>query len=365
MIDLKTQCVGAILEQMGLGIPERYCWTLRVAIVRDTDPWQGFNVINYNFDPVTYKPSPYVNGTLYSYSIFSYFIGTTRHYDALDFRVDPSQPNVTAAALGNNVVLVDDAVFFQTATSGAFLERISRDDAGSIRYLYSPQNRNYELAPTGTAIQGTSFGTSVGAGGSGGGGSPWTPVIITAPVAGGGTDPNAGGGATNAGPVLVTAGVRAGVDKISFARVDLDPILRRINTPLLVRYSETVTTTNGVVNQRVERLLTVPDIIISAANLNQGGLALSMTFINNAAIDGISGLANGGPGNLEGTQEITFNNAGRIIQNGVIGERQVDGFLDFICGSFDCSTNAPVTYPQGRYTFAELQALAQQGQVQP
>ena len=71
--------------------------------------------------------------------------------------------------------------------------------------------------------------------------------------------------------------------------------------------------TNGVVNQRVERLITVPDIIISASNLGPGTLLVrSVAHVNNSAIDGISGIVNGGPGNLDVGQEISFNNAGLI-----------------------------------------------------
>lgn len=360
MWDLKTQTIGMLLEQLGLGVPERYTWILRDVLGRDTDPWTGFVVANYNFDPVTYRPTPYINGTLYSYSISSFFVGDTRHYDALEFRVDPTQPNLSAAGFGNMTFLADDQAVAQVG-AGAYIDRLTRDDVGALRFLYSPQNRNYELAPSGSAVQGTFTGSTVGSGGSGGGGSPWVPVVITPPVAGGGTDPTGGGTVTNAGPAFINAGVRRGVDKITFVRADVDPILRRIRTPLLVRYAETVETTNGVVNQRVERLLTVPDIMISASNFGEAAiLTRSIGHVNNSAIDGISGAVNGGPGNLDVGQEITFNNAGRLYLNPALGSIQNELSTYIVWASFDGTTNAPITFPQGRFSFEELQAYQRQ-----
>src|SRR5580765_2811683 len=69
LVDMKSQTLAAVLEQLGLAKPERFVWGLRSR----TTPAPGltnYSVIMMNFDPVTLLPSRYVNGVLYHYQIF-------------------------------------------------------------------------------------------------------------------------------------------------------------------------------------------------------------------------------------------------------------------------------------------------------
>lgn len=361
LVDLKSTIMGGIMEQLGVLAPERWVFGLRDIINRDGDPWTGFVTHRRNFDPVTFRPSSYINGSLYSYEIFSFFIGSTRYYDAREFRVDPSRPNTTVALWsGTSLFLTDDVAANQVSFYGSFVTGLTRDDAGALRYIYHPSNRNFEQAPAGGGLPSGATVTVVGTGGSGGAGqSPWNPVV-TAIGAGGGTDPN-NPGATNTvvGPAFAAAALRNGADKVSFVRVDLDPLLRTLTTPLAVRYQEVVVGTNGsVIRQTVQRRISTPDILISAADLNGGLLARGLTLVNNSAADGISTLVKGGPGNVDGTTEIILNRTGRLLLNRFLGETEEDALQDFHWGSFDGTTNAPIVFPVGRVTLSELEQAA-------
>ena len=66
IIDLKSMALGILVEELGLACPERYTWTLRDRRVIVNIP--QYLVIQRNFDPVTWRYSAYVNGTLYTLS---------------------------------------------------------------------------------------------------------------------------------------------------------------------------------------------------------------------------------------------------------------------------------------------------------
>src|SRR5262249_50604663 len=71
MVDLKSETLHTMIEGMGLAEPDRYTWVLRNRFLPPgaSCPFFEYNVIHRNFDPVTFEPSSYVNGTLYTYSI--------------------------------------------------------------------------------------------------------------------------------------------------------------------------------------------------------------------------------------------------------------------------------------------------------
>ena len=93
IIDLKSMALGILVEELGLACPERYTWTLRDRRVIVNIP--QYLVIQRNFDPVTWRYSAYVNGTLYTYRI-AQLDDAPVFYDAVEFSVDPlalpSQP---------------------------------------------------------------------------------------------------------------------------------------------------------------------------------------------------------------------------------------------------------------------------------
>ncbi len=349
MYDLKSNTLKLLMEQLGLGTPSRFVFTLRG---RDTSIPNTTNylVIQRNFDPETWTPTPYINGQLWTYG---------RIYDNQD------SPTVKASTIptpvdpliqAEPVASTTPSFAFSAFGIGSYITGLTRDDVGGLRYIYRPENRNVEVLPadaTGTA------GSGSGSSGGGGGGTidEWIPLgPIDVP-----TDPAAGGGATGGGAVITTNGVfypqaiRQGVDKITFVR---GPALYQPGGfGFTNRFTETIValTTNNTqrtVNQRVTRTLTVPDIVFTAADLadvDTSSAPWDRTDIatSNDAINGQGTLD--GPGQFAGTLQIIFNKVGPTLLNtapSFLG--QVNGFAgDVVWGAFDGTTNDPVVFPLG------------------
>jgi len=350
LFDLKSNALKLLLEQLGLGTPSRFVFTLRG---RDTSIPNTTNylVIQRNFDPETWTPTPYINGQLWTYGrIFDNQDSPTVKASTVPEPVDP-------LIQAEPVASVMPSFSFSAFGLGSYITGLTRDDVGGLRYIYRPENRNVESLPADAS----------GAAGSGGGGTSggsegsideWIPLPPAPPA----TNAAAGGGGTGTtGAVVTTNGVfytqaiRRGVDKITFVR---GPALYQPGAfGFTNRFTESIiaVTTNNtqrVVNQRVTRLLTTPDIIFTAADLSNVDTSSSPWDREDAATsnDAINGQATlDGPGQFAGTLSITFNKVGPTLLNSApsfIG--QVSGFAaDIIWGAFDGSTNDPVIFPQG------------------
>ncbi len=329
LLDLKSVALSLLVEEMGLADPERFTWTLRNrAVVNATIPIVNYTVIKRNFDPVTFAPSSYVNGILFTYSIFDDFLNFS---DALDNTVDPT------AFRGS-------AVASSSFTLGQFYTGLTRDDVGGLRYLYRPSNYNTE-----TLVPG-SIGSA---------NSPWTPI-----------------GQTN---IAVNTALRPGVDKITFQLVNFNSELGRLSPAITQTYTDVFVTNSALVTQTIQRSFTnAPDILFAADDLAIGAGGFPLAALRTAATggnwqnnDGINGqVALAGPGQIQapGTAAgvvtpitITFNKVGPFVIN------QFPNFLDelniistgFIWGSFDGSTNPPTVYPDGTsLRDIELQVLS-------
>ncbi len=143
ILDLKTYALGAILEEIGLASPERYTWTIRERSVTGTPPITNSLVIMRNFDPDDFKPTNYVNGVRYTYTLIQTAVAPDQ-FDAVEFPVDPTKPFFTAAAsIVDGVSATGIGV-----TLGEYFSNLTRDDVGGLRYLYSPANLNVETTPT-------------------------------------------------------------------------------------------------------------------------------------------------------------------------------------------------------------------------
>lgn len=373
LVDVKSQTMGIILEQLGLGSPERFTFALRSRVViNDVD---YYTVIRRNFDPITFLPSPFVNGTLYTYRARPIiWRGETVGYDAQELAVDASEPNLTvvgASGVARTAPdLIDPRVEERADLHGVFFTGLTRDDAGGIRYLFSPNNRNFELPPAGSGPR-TTNGIVITAGGTGGGGqSPWTPVsaVVAGEAAPGPVDPTqtdpglADPTAPVAGTQFIEGSVRRGVDKLAFVRVDMDPLLGTFARPFIVRYTETVQQAGITRNQTVERILTRPDMLFAANDLGVTDVGTptfysrTINHVNNAAISGIIGQAAGGPGNLDIPVNITFSRVGPYNLNTrfTAEEFSVEGS---VWGSFNGTTNSPVVFPQDRVSLRELERI--------
>jgi len=151
LVDIKSETMSLMIEELGLAEPDRYTWTLhnRFLIPGASCPFYLYTVIKRNFDPVTDEPSSYVNGTLYTYGIDE-FCPIPDRADASEIRVDPTAPGFTAvASLGNIISFLDGAELdegFQRF--GFFYTGLTRDDVGGLRYLYATNNMNVETAET-------------------------------------------------------------------------------------------------------------------------------------------------------------------------------------------------------------------------
>ena len=131
--------------------PDRYVWTLRT---RETQPglscpWMVYGVIKRNFDPVTWQPSSYVNGTLYSYRIFEICSGGPPLAQTVPFTVDPWWWSTYPVTSMQHHWLSDNIP-----------PRLTRDDVGGLRYIYGTNNVNWESMSSDS----TMFSTNIAGG---------------------------------------------------------------------------------------------------------------------------------------------------------------------------------------------------------
>ena len=320
MLDVKSITMAALIEQLGVASSERYTWTLRAR--RETPPPVVYTVIKRNFDPVApYGYSSYVNGVLYTYSIEEF---TQPDWaDAVEIRVDPLQTAVTVADTMGGL--------FSTASAldlGSYFTGLTRDDVGALRYLYLPSNRNVESLPA----------NSIALSQSTGGGSVWTPV-----------DGTATNGAT---ATAVNQAARPGVDKITFVRGNYDSILGAFTTTITNAYTDQYYDSNSVLrSQSVARVITQPDFLFRAADLGVAD-GYSPIFFSRTDISWVNNgqQGNGGPGQIDGPVVFSFSNIGPyIINSGSFLDEFNNSGVGFVWGSYDGTTNEPVTYPNGSF----------------
>ena len=152
LVDVKSLTLSLLVEQLGLAEPDRYTWTLRNRVLPPgaACPDYEYTVIKRNFDPITFEPSSYVNGTLYTYSI-SEFCPVRDQAEAVELAVDPDANALTAVAAFGSAF--SSSLGFSTAAGsvgfasyGSYYTGLTRDDAGGLRYLYRTNNVNREAA---------------------------------------------------------------------------------------------------------------------------------------------------------------------------------------------------------------------------
>ncbi len=359
LLDLKSATLKTILEEMGLASPNRWVYTIRNRIPNPNARFPVvFTIIRRNFDPITAAESPYINGRLWTYVDIvdpeprtlppgSFTINTT--VDPLDFgRFDP-----VAAAF-------DNAGF----GLGSFFTGLTRDDVGAIKFIYQAPNWNFENAVTNGTATG-SFSPSAGSVSAGGG--PWT---IPAPNTNNLANTNV---VVSTNLLQFDPSLRFGVDKLNFVRSQYDSIVGQFLDPITNVFTEFVVTNGTVFQQRVQRVITEPDILFSAEDLNDvaqpAGIpagflvrTITMGWQNDDAI-GRTRASHSGPGVIEPPIQIAFNNVGFINVDIVFGPfgNPVFGLNVFpwiLWGAFDGTTNEPVIFSQGgNVTLEQLEQL--------
>lgn len=310
LFDLKSETMWLIIEHMGL-MSESHTFDLRQRIALPVSCEFTYTVINRSFDPITFEPTHYVNGVLYTYQIVDE-CPVRSIADAIEIPVDPSAivPTAVASRISANL----NGLF------GTFYLGLTRDDVGGLKYLYRHDNYNNEVLPTGVTVT-----TAV---------SPWTPVNTF-------TVTNATG--TN------TLALRGGVEKVRFLKVGYDSLFGSTFRPITLTYTLPIVTNFHLVKQTVRRTITQPDIIFTAADISAPPVyptdSRSIAFETNGAVSVIN---TAGPGTIDPQTIITFNKIGAVGFNSdpqFLDEETAQNF--FLWGSFDGSTNPPIVYPQG------------------
>jgi hypothetical protein len=349
LLDLKTTALCTLVEALGLADPERYVFTLRVRYLPPNQT--NYYVIKRNFDPVTLRPSSYINGDLWTYTTIVDNQELPIAYP-VNRRVDPlAYGDPVASGYG----------FFGGFSVGGYYTGLTRDDVGGLRYIYHRENRNVEPAHP-DAFSGGAAIVAPGAGGGTTDGSPWIPVyVVTTNIAVGGTNVVAAPAATN---IFGNTVLRSGIDRLRLVRADYDSLLGQNLTPVLDAWSDEYVTNGVVRSQTLRRYVVAPDILFngadatgdsSAAPAGPASIFRNASFQNQWQLNTSGGAQNAGPGTIgpaaagqaAPTIVITFNTVGPMIVNGPwpYNLSEETGMVELNWGSFDGTTNAPVVYP--------------------
>jgi hypothetical protein len=319
IFDLKSQTLGMLFGQLGVGNPERWTWTLRAAVLND------YTVIMRNFDPGTWLPTNLVNGTLYTYRIEDPVAVLVPAADAVEVLVDPLSFDFTSVG----GVVNGDLLRGSNLRRGEYFTGITRDDAAAMSYIYRARNFNIE-----NTISTLTLATNAG--------GPWQ-----IPGASNSLSTN----------VLVDLALRPGIERIDFERVNFDSLL---GTAINVtnRFTDQYVTNGYVTNQVVDRPITQPDIVFAASDLgvDPNGFPIeviqttSTTFVDNSALNSsITGNGdNDGPGTIEPSITVVFSKLGPFIINTTPSFlTEATGVQGFRWGHFDTTTFFAV-FPDGQ-----------------
>lgn len=345
LLDLKSVAMTALIEELGLADPIRWNFAIRQRI-NLPDDFGDYIVIKYNYDPVTLRPSSYVNGNLWTYFIQE-IPPPVQFSDAVEFPVREREPlNLPVAALS-----------YLRFFSGYFYTGLTRDDAGGLRFLYHPRRVVAE-----TLLAGTLPGPQ-----------GWSPFLGTNFLGTNFFATNIVGG-TN----LASAGLRGGINQFHFQQVHFDSILGQAFTPITNRYTDRAILTNSqFVSQQVLRPILQPDIVFTVEDTLPGTVSYFRTdttgWINNDLINGVS--THGGPGIIAPPIQIIFNKYLPYFRNvtpSFIFEPSISdtnarffGLLGPVWASFDGTTNPPVIFPTGegyfKYSIDDLRNVTRGG----
>ena len=316
LVDLKSATLSLLLEQMGLAEPARETYVLREwnSALATNDPesllsevFDGTNLSDFivpmNYDPQNLNATPYVNQTLYA-ALVETLPGQSYIYL---FTADP-------LAVGYNAVA--DNFLNQGDALGGFYKGLTYDDVGGLTYLLSTNNVNYENLLPGVIGSGTNIHSYAN--------GAWRP----------------------------------GVDKITFIPQPIDSKSGAFLTT--TNYYTDSYITNGVrQQQQLARIIIQPDFIFSANDLTYTIPIFpfytrtgTTNWLNNATANGNTNGA--GPGVIQPPVHIVFNKSGRqLLGDGTVSGEEVTDESAF-WGSFDDTTNAPVSYPIPQTTTSQM-----------
>jgi hypothetical protein len=168
--------------------------------------------------------------------------------------------------------------------------------------------------------------------------------IVCGTAAGGGTT------ATN------TPGLYQGIGKIQFVKTSFDSLIGNFWQPITNTYTEVLIAGSKPVLQTFQRVLTQPDVLLTASDQLPGPSAINNVdaiFRRSVTFD-LTTIAPelAGPGVIENPSVIDYNKVGPVFLNlstAFLSEATaITSFqANFTWASFDGSTNAPTVYPNG------------------
>jgi hypothetical protein len=317
LVDLKFATLPFLLEQMGLCSPTRHVFDLRrfdpgfLPTSVDENRWPTGAVPNLilerNYDPITLQASHWVNGSLYSGSVVGDFTWDHGHewWDVLEFAVDPLSGYGSAIADWSSM---RPLIEWNPARSGIFAIGLTRDDVAGLRYLLSRTNVNLETLLPDVRRCGRGSG----------------PLVRIAP--------------------------RPGLEKVTFRRHTMDSQTGQ-PLPMTLDYVDNYYENGQLRRQPVRRIVAQPDFLFGY------GAAPTPTTYGEADVTRTdtalwwrSTVAGGdphrlGPGVIRPPIRITFQRPACYVFTSETSESP--SVFGSAWGSFDGSTNAPVTYPQG------------------
>jgi hypothetical protein len=143
-----------------------------------------------------------------------------------------------------------------------------------------------------------------------------------------------------------------GIEKVTFVRRDFDSLLGQFFEPVTNNYVLTEITNNVRVNRFVERAITSPDFLFTADDLVSDPTAnpiispaVARTTPNYQNQTNVNNL---GPGTISASSTFVYNKVGPAFFAAYpFFIDEATAILDFIWGSFDGTTNAPIVYPVG------------------
>lgn len=315
LVDLKSQALVMLVEQMGLAQPSASVNTLRNFSYNPTNLDFTYSLENRNYDPQALYASIIVNTDIFAPQVAFHNGNNVIFYDEgasngfidlnsdLGFFLpvgDAIATSLTDAESANSSVAdyeSGSAIYGDGLSTGTYFSSLTADDAGGLAYLLSTNNLALESLLPDVHGLGTNF---------------------------------------------VRTALRPGVNKITFQRVNFDSIISSIFPPFTNIYIDAYIT-NGVIQyQTVERTLTQPDILFTAKYIGNNNVSRTGTsnWINNGA------PLQDGPGVIQPPITINFNKLGPslIYNDPNYSPANATTFLP-LWASFDGTTNAPVVYP--------------------
>jgi hypothetical protein len=313
LFDLQSVTLSLLLEEMGLASPTRSIYVLRQwtpILEQEGASWVWYqdglipqNIVMRNFDPTTFVPSLSVNGYEYYGAVVA---GFPLNVNIAAIFVEPE--NVPSLPPGYTAV-ADHYLEF-----GDYFTGLTADDVGGLRFLYGTNNIAYE-----TLLPGVSgVGAYVDA---------WQ-----------------------------NGALRPGVNKVTLIRHPVNSSLSGFS-PLTNQYSDVFVTNGGFAQQELQRLITQPDILFSAADFgqsepvfNESLISGTSSWINNAALNGRPSEV--GLGIIQPPITITF--APMSLLSGFYGSTFQSYPVQW--GTYAQSTNPPIVYPQPQSPTNQLTA---------